>query len=64
MSDKNKKFLLIVGVAIGVLAGFFFLGNLTVNDLTSDDALYAFRAVGWFDYLGGGQTTPVQWFGQ
>lgn len=56
--------MLIVGVAIGVLAGFFFLGNLTVNDLTSDDALYAFRAVGWFDYLGGGQTTPVQWFGQ
>jgi len=64
MSDKNKKFLIIVGIAIGALALFFFFGNLTVNDLTGDDALYAFRALGWFDYLGGGQTTPVQWFGE
>ncbi|MCR4322484.1 MAG: glycosyltransferase family 39 protein [Candidatus Azambacteria bacterium] len=38
---------------------------LTNGDMVSDDALYSFRALGWFDYLGGGnQTTPIQWFGE
>ncbi|HNW09605.1 MAG TPA: glycosyltransferase family 39 protein [bacterium] len=64
MPDKNKNFFVIIVAVIAVLALFFFFWNLTVNDLTSDDSLYAFRAVGWFDYLGGGQTTPVQWFGE
>ncbi|MFA5029345.1 MAG: glycosyltransferase family 39 protein [Patescibacteria group bacterium] len=62
--NLNKKgwslFLLAV---IVVTAVFFRFWHLTGNDLYSDDALYSFRALGWFDYLGGGQTTPVQWFG-
>lgn len=42
---------------------FFRFFNLTANDLSTDDALYSFRALGWFDFLGGGQTVPLQWFG-
>ena len=30
--------------------------------MVGDDALYSSRALGWLDYLGGGQTTPIQWF--
>src|SRR3989344_349639 len=37
--------------------------NLTGGDLLSDNALNSFMALGWLDYLGGGQTTPIQWFG-
>jgi uncharacterized membrane protein len=37
---------------------------LTVFDIKNDSALYSVRALGWFDYLGGGQTAPVQWFGK
>ena len=36
--------------------------NLTVSDIKNDSALYSVRALGWFDYLGGGQTAPIQWF--
>ena len=36
--------------------------NFTVSDMVGDDALYSSRALGWLDYLGGGQTTPIQWF--
>lgn len=57
---KNKK-AIICGVVIFIVLLRFW--NLTGLDLISDDALYSFRALGWFDYLGGGQTTPVQWFG-
>lgn len=59
---KDKK--LIILITVFVLAVFLRFWNLTSNDLYSDDALYSFRALGWFDYLGGGQTTPVQWFDQ
>src|SRR3989344_9448328 len=59
---ENKKVFFIVLAMIAVVAVFFRFWNLTGNDLYSDDALYSFRALGWFDYLGGGQTTPIQWF--
>ncbi len=36
--------------------------NFTAADMIGDGALYSFRALGWLDYLGGGQTTPIQWF--
>ncbi|NCN07231.1 glycosyltransferase family 39 protein [Candidatus Falkowbacteria bacterium] len=61
MSFKITKKQWLVVMVISVL--FFRFFNLTVNDLSTDDALYSFRALGWFDFLGGGQTTPVQWFG-
>lgn len=46
-----------------IVAAFFRLWQASAFDIGSDGALYAFRALGWFDYLGGGQTTPLQWFG-
>lgn len=50
---------------IFILAASFILrfANLTAFDIKNDSALYSIRALGWFDYLGGGQTAPVQWFG-
>mgnify|MGYP001602104749 CR=1 FL=1 len=52
-------------IAIIFVALFFRFAWLTSGDMLSDDALYSFRALGWFDYLGGGnQTTPIQWFGE
>lgn len=55
---KQKILLLVVCFIL-----FFRFVNLTVNDLYTDDALYSFRALGWFDHLGDRQTAPVQWFG-
>lgn len=33
-------------------------------DIYADLALNSFRSLGWLDFLGGSQTTPIQWFGQ
>lgn len=58
---KTNMFLL----AIVLVALFFRFAWLSNGDMLSDDSLYSFRALGWFDYLGGGnQTTPIQWFGE
>jgi len=47
------------------LAVFLIFSGLKTNDLYSDHAHYAFRALGWFDFLTGqGQTSPLNWFGQ
>ncbi|MBI5147873.1 MAG: glycosyltransferase [Parcubacteria group bacterium] len=54
-----RVFTALLLVALVVVPRFW---NLTASDLVSDDALYSFRALGWLDYLGGGQTTPIQWF--
>ncbi len=59
--EKYKKYLIWI-----ILAAAFLLRviNIFAMDMTSDDAHYAFRALGWFDFLGSNtQTTPVQWFG-
>ncbi len=46
-----------------VLAVLMYCIGVGAHDLLSDDALNSFRALGWFDYLGGTvQTTPIQWF--
>ncbi len=49
------------GIALVGLVLYFW--NLTGGDMLSDNALNSFRALGWLDYLGGVQTTPIQWFG-
>ncbi|MBN1778956.1 MAG: glycosyltransferase family 39 protein [Candidatus Buchananbacteria bacterium] len=60
----NIKINLIVLAVILLLAGFLRGYGLTSHDLLTDDSLYSFRALGYFDYLAaGGQTTPIQWFG-
>jgi len=60
VNTKDEPWLLVL---ILLVAGFFRLWQASAFDIGSDGALYAFRALGWFDYLGGGQTTPIQWFG-
>lgn len=61
MNDKTVKILIIV---IFVLAVFFRFWQLSSWDMISDDALYSVRALSWTDYLGEGQTTPIQWLGE
>lgn len=59
VSSRNDLFFLLIA-----LVGFvFYFWGFTVPDMLSDSALYSFRAFGWLDYIGGGQTTPLQWFG-
>lgn len=61
MSSKTKILL----VLIVFLAIFFRFWSLGQNDFLGDDGHYAFRALGWFDFLGSQrQTTPIQWFGE
>lgn len=58
---KNQKILL--ALVIG-LAAFLIFFRLTRHDLLGDDAHYAFRSIGYFDFMASKQqTTPVQWFG-
>ncbi|MBI5913484.1 glycosyltransferase family 39 protein [Candidatus Azambacteria bacterium] len=59
----RKEHIFLLVVVLGAL--FFRFTWLSNGDIVSDDALYSFRALGWYDYLGGGnQTTPIQWFGE
>lgn len=67
-SDTSKKHRTFweryVPYGIALLAAFTYFYAIKAHDLFSDDALYSFRAFGWFDYVGGVlQTTPIQWFG-
>lgn len=66
MAEKNKSFWQKkeknIFWLILILAAVLRLWNIFTFDVMGDHALYSFRALGWFDYLGGGQTTPVQWF--
>ncbi|MFA6322047.1 MAG: glycosyltransferase family 39 protein [Candidatus Buchananbacteria bacterium] len=59
-----KKPSIIFLLAIIFLALFFRFYALGQNDLLGDDGHYAFRALGWLDYLASNtQTAPIQWFG-
>ncbi len=58
---KNQK---IVFVSILAVSIFFIFFRLTRHDMAGDDAHYAFRSIGYFDYMTSEeQTTPVQWLG-
>lgn len=54
---------IILGAIIGI-AALLRIVNLAGPDMIADDALYSFRALGYFDYIGSlnTQTTPVVWF--
>lgn len=57
---KNQKIVFFAILGLGIFLIFFHLGR---PDMLSDDGHYAFRSLGYFDYLGSEiQTTPVQWF--
>jgi len=55
---NNKYIILIL-----LLASVLLFVNLGKADMEGDQAHYAFRSVGYMDYLGSEtQTTPLQWF--
>lgn len=49
-------------IAIMLIAIILRLWNFLKFDLQSDPAINAFRSLGWLDYLGGGQSSPIIWF--
>ncbi len=58
---KRQKIYCILLVA---LIAFLLFWRIARHDMLGDDAHYAFRSIGYFDYLASKeQTTPVQWFG-
>ena len=57
---RREKYVL---AALLAITAFLLLLRLGRADMLGDDAHYAFRALGYFDYLASeNQTTPVQWF--
>ncbi len=57
---KNKVFL-----AVFLISCFFIFYGLTWHDAISDEAINAFRSIGYYDHLVSQlQTTPYQWFAQ
>jgi len=61
---KYKKITYILGVLLGLLILYLWFGGIFYGDIYSDNALNSFRALGWFDRLLGGQSTPIDWFGR
>ena len=58
---RNQKIILISIVVFAAILIFFRLGR---HDMLGDDAHYALRGIGYFDYVASfEQTTPVHWFG-
>ena len=59
---RNQKIIFAIILAVAAFLIFFRLGR---QDLLSDDGHYAFRALGYYDYMASEeQTTPLQWFGE
>src|SRR5436305_1401110 len=56
----KARWWLLAGILI--IASALRLWRVATFDIIHDDALYSFRSLGWFDFIGGGQTTPVNWF--
>ena len=61
---KYKKITYILSGLLGLLILYLWFGGIFYGDIYSDNALNSFRALGWFDRLLGGQSTPVDWFGR
>lgn len=58
-----KKIAYILGGLFGLIILYLWFGGIFYGDIYSDNALNSFRAIGWFDRLLGGQSTPIDWFG-
>ena len=61
---KYKKITYILSGLLGLLILYLWFGGIFYGDIYSDNALNSFRALGWFDRLLGGQSTPIDWFGR
>ncbi|MBI2604323.1 MAG: glycosyltransferase family 39 protein, partial [Candidatus Harrisonbacteria bacterium] len=58
--ERRTLIILLIIVALGAALR---LWNLGTAELTFDEGLYAFRSVGYLDYLENpAQPTPIQWF--
>lgn len=64
MSERNARIIKITALAVIVFAAFVFRTyDVGSRDLLGDEAAYAFRSVGYVDYLGTSfQTQPIEWF--
>src|SRR3989344_3666255 len=61
MLSKKQTWSLLISILI--LAAFLRLYNLTSADVITDEALIAFRAIGYIDFfVSPYQTTPYEWF--
>ena len=58
-----KNIAYILGGLFGLIILYLWFGGIFYGDIYSDNALNSFRAIGWFDRLLGGQSTPIDWFG-
>lgn len=59
--NKTEKYIFGLFLVLIAFLVFFRLGR---HDMLQDDGHYAFRSLGYFDYMASlEQTTPVQWFG-
>ena len=63
MQNYSKREILVLGAILFLGLGLR-LWNLSGPDMATDDALYSFRALGWFDYIASEnyQSTPITWF--
>lgn len=59
---KIKTPFIVLGI-VAVVGLVLRLVNVNAFTVNGDGAHYAYRALGWFDYMGSlSQTTPIQWF--
>ena len=61
---EYKKISYILGGFAGLFILYLWFGGIFYGDIYSDNSLNSFRALGWFDRLLGGQSTPIDWFGR
>ena len=60
---KNNQRIIIVAIIILLVGIFFRFWNLSSDELTFDEGIYAFRSIGYLDYLENpAQVTPIQMF--
>jgi 4-amino-4-deoxy-L-arabinose transferase-like glycosyltransferase len=65
IKNKLNKKTTILLVLIILVAIFFRVWNMNSFDISGDNSLNSFRALGWVDFIQGeGQTGPMQWFGK
>ncbi len=61
LTKSGTSLLLLLGI---IVISFLRIASLNASELTSDNAIYSFRALGWVDYIGGSQIGPMQLVGE
>ncbi|MBI4114673.1 MAG: glycosyltransferase family 39 protein [Candidatus Niyogibacteria bacterium] len=62
----SKKRIILILIVILIIGGGLRFWNLSGPDMIFDDVLYAFRSIGYIDYVAATnkQSTPVSWFAE